>query len=176
MSHEDHKRRAPGLIGVALITISDTRTMADDASGAIAKELIGGAGHVMREYRILKDDQQAVRTAVLELASRKDLRAVILSGGTGISQRDTTYEAVVTLLEKRLDGFGELFRALSFEEIGSAAMLTRAVGGILRDKVVFCLPGSSAGVRLALEKLILPELGHIVAEIDKQRGARAGSS
>jgi len=176
MSHHDHKKHAPAPIGVALITISDTRTMADDGSGAIAKELIEGAGHAVREYRILKDDQQAVRTAVLELASREDLRAVILNGGTGISKRDRTYEAVASLLEKRLDGFGELFRVLSFQEIGSAAMLTRAVGGILRDKVVFCLPGSSAGVRLALEKLILPELAHIVGEIDKQRGPEAGRS
>jgi molybdenum cofactor biosynthesis protein B len=167
MTHHDHARGAPATIGVALVTVSDTRNPASDASGALARELVEGAGHEVREQIVLKDEPQAVREAVTRLAGRADLRAIVLSGGTGISPRDRTYEAVSALLERRIDGFGELFRALSYQEIGPAAMLSRAVAGLVRDKVVFSLPGSTAAVRLGLERLILPELRHLVAEIDK---------
>jgi molybdenum cofactor biosynthesis protein B len=167
MSREEHQRKAPASVGVAIVTVSDTRTAADDASGRLARELVLTAGHVIKDVRILKDEPDQVRDAVRELAARPDVRAIILNGGTGVSSRDRTYEAVASLLERRLDGFGELFRALSYQEIGSAAMLSRAVAGLVGDTVVFSTPGSTAAVRLALERLILPELGHIVAEIDK---------
>jgi molybdenum cofactor biosynthesis protein B len=167
LSHEEHRRAAKGPIGVALITVSDTRTPETDTSGPLARTLLEDAGHRVADYRIVKDEPDDVRGALAELASRGGLRAVILTGGTGISRRDRTFEAVVSVLDRRLDGFGELFRALSYQEIGSAAMLSRSVAGILGDKVVFALPGSTAAVRLSLEKLILPELDHLVAELDK---------
>lgn len=170
MSSEAHRQHGPRSVAVAWITVSDTRTAADDEGGAVGRGLLEGAGHVVRDYRILQDDPQAVRAAVLGLAGRSDLRAVILSGGTGISPRDRTYEAIASLLERRLDGFGELFRSLSYEEIGAAAMLSRAIAGLVGEKVVFSIPGSTAAVRLALEKLILPELGHLISEIDKSPG------
>src|SRR5438046_1101999 len=115
MSHDEHRSKAPGAVGFALLTISDTRTIAADASGSIANGLPHRAGHAVREYRILKDEPEAIRRSVLELAARADLRAIVLSGGTGISRRDRTCEAVTPLLETRLDGFGELFRALSYQ-------------------------------------------------------------
>lgn len=167
MSREEHHRKAPAFVGVAIVTVSDTRTEADDTSGRLARELVEKAGHTVRDVRILKDEPALVRDAVRELAARPDVRAVILNGGTGISRRDRTYEAVASLLERRLDGFGELFRALSYQEIGSSAMLSRAVAGLVGGTVVFSVPGSTAAVRLALERLVLPELGHIAGEIDK---------
>ena len=167
MSDQDHRRGAPRSVGVAIITVSDTRTKADDASGQLARELLERAGHEVRDYQILKDEPEQVRAAVEELSNRQDLRAIVLNGGTGISRRDRTYEAVASLLDRRLDGFGELFRALSYQEIGSAAILSRAVAGIRGDKVIFSIPGSTPAVSLALERLILPELGHILAELDK---------
>ena len=167
MSREEHHRKAPSSVGVAIVTVSDTRTSADDTSGRLARELLEKAGHTVREALILKDEPDAVRDAVRALAARPDVRAIVLNGGTGISKRDRTYEAVASLLERRLDGFGELFRALSYQEIGSAAMLSRAVAGLVGDTVVFSVPGSTAAVRLALERLVLPELGHIAGEIDK---------
>jgi molybdenum cofactor biosynthesis protein B len=170
MSHEDHRYGAPASLGVALITVSDTRTEADDASGALARELLEKAGHAVRDYRIIKDEPALVAEAIRALRKRGDLRVIFLNGGTGISQRDRTYETVSSLLDRRLDGFGEIFRALSFQVIGPAAMLSRAVAGLAADKVVFSAPGSPDAVRLALERLILPELGHIISEIDKQPG------
>jgi len=168
LTREQHTQQAPKHVAFAILTISDTRTIADDVSGSLAHELIAAAGHAVGEYRILKDDPEAVRKVIQGLAARGDLRAIVLTGGTGISRRDRTYEAVSSLLERRLDGFGEIFRALSYQEIGSAAMLSRAVAGLVGNKIVFALPGSSAAVRLGFDKLILPEIGHLVAEIDKQ--------
>jgi len=169
MSHESHRPGAPLSIGVAIVTVSDTRTAADDRSGDLARELFQDAGHRIADHRIVKDEPDLVRGALLDLAPRADVRAIVLTGGTGISRRDRTFEAVASLLERRIDGFGELFRALSYLEIGSAAMLSRAVGGVLGDTVVFSLPGSTAAVRLGVAKLILPELGHLIAELDKSR-------
>ena len=167
MSPPDHHRKSPPSVGVAIVTVSDTRTEADDTSGKLAREMLEKAGHAVRETRIVKDEPDQVVRAVRELVERADVRAVVLNGGTGISRRDRTCEAVASLLERRLDGFGELFRALSFEEIGSAAMLSRAIAGLCGDTVVFSVPGSTAAVRLALERLVIPELGHIVGELDK---------
>jgi molybdenum cofactor biosynthesis protein B len=149
---------------VFVVTVSDTRTEETDTSGRLARELLEKAGHTVAGYRILKDEPAEVAALVADVAEQKLADVVVTSGGTGISRRDSTYEAVSRLLEKRLDGFGELFRMLSYREIDSAAMLSRAVGGLYRGLVVFALPGSSAAVRLGLEKLIIPELGHLAFE------------
>jgi molybdenum cofactor biosynthesis protein B len=163
----DHKKHAPRSVRVFLLTISDTRTEADDTSGQAARALVTAAGHEVTGYRILKDEPVEVAALIRRVADEKLADALVSSGGTGVSRRDSTYEAVAGLLDKRLDGFGELFRMLSYAEIGSAAMLSRAVAGLHRGLVVFATPGSTAAVRLALEKLILPELGHLAFEVQR---------
>jgi molybdenum cofactor biosynthesis protein B len=165
MAQEEHKLNAPRSVRVYLVTISDTRTEETDTSGRVARELLIAAGHQVTGYRILKDEPAEVAGLIRAIAAERLADVVITSGGTGISRRDATYEAVSALLDKRLDGFGELFRMLSFAEIGSAAMLSRAVAGLHGGVVVFATPGSSGAVRLALEKLILPELGHLAFEV-----------
>jgi len=149
-----------------VVTASDSRGEAEDTSGAYLKSALAAAGHVLAGYRIVRDEPAEVRSA-LDAAAAAGAEAVIVNGGTGISGRDRTYEAVAGLLEKRLDGFGELFRMLSFQEIGSAAMLSRAVAGAWQGRAVFSVPGSTAAVRLAWEKLIGPELGHVAFELAK---------
>jgi molybdenum cofactor biosynthesis protein B len=167
VSHHEHRARGPRHAALALLTVSDTRTEQDDRSGAVARELIEGAGHRVVGYRVLPDEPQAVRRQLEDWLAQPEADGAIVNGGTGISPRDRTYEAVADLLDRRLDGFGELFRSLSYEEIGSAAMLSRAVGGISRGKLLFSLPGSPAAVKLALERLILPELPHLLGELEK---------
>jgi molybdenum cofactor biosynthesis protein B len=147
----------------AVITISDTRAHETDVSGRAIVELLEGAGHVVAKRQILRDEPMDVRDAVLANVGGVD--AIITTGGTGITSRDSTYEAVASIFEKHLDGFGELFRMLSYEEIGSAAMMTRATAGIARGTAIFLLPGSEHAVRLGMTKLILPELGHVVREL-----------
>ncbi len=164
VSAADHKKHAPSSLRVYVITVSDTRSEADDSSGRAARELLVAAGHTIAGYRILKDEPDEVAAIVRWIAHEGQADAIITSGGTGISRRDTTYEAIAGLLEKRLDGFGELFRKLSYDEIGSAAMLSRAVAGLYHNVIVFATPGSTGAVKLALEKLILPELGHLAFE------------
>jgi molybdenum cofactor biosynthesis protein B len=167
VGHEEHRRGAPIALPVALLTISDTRSAADDASGDLARDLLEGAGHRIVLRGLLRDEPDAVAEWVRGALAREDCRLVVTSGGTGISPRDRTYEALAGLLERRLDGFGELFRFLSYQEIGSAAMLSRAIGGIAQGRILFCLPGSPGAVELALARLILPELGHLAAELRK---------
>jgi len=150
---------------LALLTVSDTRTPETDVSGATARRLIEQAGHHLVEYRIERDEPDRVRRTVEGWLARDDCDGVVVHGGTGVSRRDRTYEALSALLERRLDGFGELFRALSYEQVGSAAMLSRAVGGVARGKLLFSLPGSPAAVELGLGRLILPELGHLLGEL-----------
>jgi molybdenum cofactor biosynthesis protein B len=164
-SVQQHKRRAPRTARVHVVTISDTRTVETDSSGRLAKELLSAAGHTIVGYTILRDEPADVAALVRRVADEGSADAIITSGGTGVSTRDSTYEAIASLLDKRLDGFGELFRMLSYAEVGAAAMLSRAVAGLHRGVVVFATPGSSGAVRLALEKLILPELGHLVGEV-----------
>lgn len=162
-----HRAAAPAQVSVFVLTVSDTRTEATDASGRAIRELLTKAGHIVAGYRILPDEPAQVR-AVVELAlANPDVQVVITTGGTGVTARDSTYEAVAALLQKRLDGFGELFRALSFQEIGAAAMLSRAVAGTVGRKALFALPGSEHAVRLAMTKLILPELGHLAQQLGK---------
>ena len=169
MGHEEHRRSGPRAVKVSVITVSDSRGEAEDSSGRLLREGAAAAGHELVGYRVVKDEPDQIRAA-LEEAARAEAQAVLVNGGTGVSGRDRTYEAVAGLLEKRLDGFGELFRMLSFQEIGSAAMLSRAVAGAWRGRVVFSMPGSTAAVRLAWEKLIAPELGHLVFELGKHAG------
>jgi molybdopterin adenylyltransferase len=170
VSVEQHKASAPGpeTIRVNVVTVSDTRTPATDSGGQLAAELCRGAGMVVAGGAILPDDLGRVRDHVGGLARAAEVHAVLVTGGTGISPRDTTTEALAPLFDKTLPGFGELFRALSFAEIGPAAMLSRATAGTIGEVVIFTLPGSPAGVRLALERLILPELPHIVAQLRRR--------
>ena len=163
----EHKAKGPTSIACGVITCSDTRTPETDTSGKIIQELLVGKGHRIAAYHVVKDEPDTVRTLIQQLSHDATLSAIILNGGTGISQRDTTFEAVDGLLEKRLGGFGELFRFLSYEDIGSAAMLSRSTAGLYKGKIIFSIPGSSGAVRLAMEKLILPELPHIAGELTK---------
>ena len=148
--------------------MSDTRTLADDTGGELACALLRGAGHEVALREIVKDDAGAIGAALERALASPACAAVLLTGGTGVAPRDVTPEAVAPRLERMLPGFGELFRQLSFAEIGSAAMLSRALGGMAQGKPVFALPGSRAAIRLALERLILPELGHLVGEARKR--------
>jgi len=150
-----------------VLTISDTRTIETDTSGRAIAELLEAAGHSVVDRQLVRDEPVEVARIVNEAIARGEARAVITTGGTGISRRDSTYEALTALFDKRLDGFGELFRVLSFEDVGPAAMLSRATAGIIGRSVVFLLPGSEAAVRLAMSRLILPELGHLAYELDK---------
>jgi len=167
MSHVEHKAAAPQSVRCYVITISDTRTEETDTAGRAILELLGGAGHQVVGRTIVKDDPVFVRGAIERQLANPDVQAVIATGGTGISSRDSTYEAVSALLRKRLDGFGELFRMLSYEQIGSAAMMSRACAGLVAGRIVVALPGSEAAVRLAMERLLIPELGHLVREASR---------
>jgi molybdenum cofactor biosynthesis protein B len=166
MSHVEHRREAPAALRFFVVTASDTRGEAEDESGAYLRGAIAAAGHALAGYRLVKDEPVELRRA-LDEAAAAGADVVVVNGGTGIAARDRTYEAVAAVLEKRLDGFGELFRMLSWQEIGAAAMLSRAVAGAWGGRAVFSVPGSKAAVRLAWEKLIGPEAGHVVRELRK---------
>ncbi len=170
MSHHAHEHQAAAtvkLITCGLITISDTRTPANDTSGALMRELLLAAGHTVASYQIVHDQPTQI-VAALDAAIAVGAQVVITSGGTGIARRDSTFEALDALLEKRLPGFGEIFRMRSYQEIGAAAMLSRATAGIARGALLFALPGSTNAVRLALEELIIPQLPHLVWETIRQ--------
>jgi molybdenum cofactor biosynthesis protein B len=171
VSVEEHKAAAPerATIRVNVVTVSDTRTSMTDEGGRLAAELCRTAGFYVAGGAILPDDRQRISDHVSGLCRDGHVDAIVVTGGTGISPRDTTIEAIEPLLTKTLPGFGELFRALSFAEIGTAAMLSRAIAGTIESTAVFTLPGSPAGVRLALEKLILPELPHMVAQLKRHQ-------
>jgi len=161
---DQHRGHAPQTVGCAVVTVSDTRTPETDLGGGTAADLLSGAGHRVIVREIVPDEPARIQRLLGDLCGRDDVQAVLLTGGTGLGSRDQTFETVDALLEKRLPGFGELFRMLSFEEIGPAAMLSRATAGVVGRTVVLSVPGSPGAVRLALEKLILPELGHLVRE------------
>jgi molybdenum cofactor biosynthesis protein B len=163
MGSGGHHARAKRSVACAVITASDTRTPENDTSGQAIKTLLESAGHAVVAYDVLPDEPARIGARVGEHLRDAAVEAVLVNGGTGVAPRDTTYEAIDALLEKRLDGFGELFRMLSFEEIGAAAMLSRAVAGIAAATVVFSMPGSTKAVELAMRRLVLPELGHLVA-------------
>jgi molybdenum cofactor biosynthesis protein B len=164
-----HRKSAARSVATLVITVSDTRTLETDAGGQCAAQLLEAAGHPVRAREIAKDDPAAIAAALRAALERDDVGAVVLTGGTGVAPRDVTPESVEPLLDRIVPGFGELFRALSYQEIGSAALVSRALAGIAAGKVVFALPGSRGAVQLALEKLILPELGHLAAEALKTR-------
>ncbi len=168
MGAPDHRAQATsqGQVPVAIVTVSDTRTPESDTSGKIVRELVEGAGHLVVGYRIVRDEPDEVRAA-LEEFSNGEARLVIFNGGTGISRRDRTYDVISKALEKTLPGFGEIFRLLSYQEVGAAAMLSRATAGVYRDTVIFSTPGSPNAVRLAVEKLILPEIQHLAWELNR---------
>jgi len=163
----DHKEAAANLgsFRAAVLTVSDSRTEQTDESGRLMRDLIIGAGHHVAAYQILKNEPEAVRSVVLALASQVDF--MITTGGTGMSPRDLSIEACRPLFVKELEGFGDIFRMLSFAEIGSAAIMSRATAGSVGQAMLFCLPGSKAAVRLAVERLILPEIKHLIAQVRK---------
>jgi molybdenum cofactor biosynthesis protein B len=167
VSHLDHKATSPATVRCAIVTISDTRTQDNDTGGNAIAELLHSQKHPVLARTIVRDDPAAILAAVSSLLENPQVQIVITTGGTGISSRDSTYEIVERLIEKRLEGFGELFRMLSFEEIGASAMLSRASAGVARGKIIFSLPGSPNAVRLAMTRLILPELGHLVRELSR---------
>jgi molybdopterin adenylyltransferase len=150
-----------------VITCSDTRTRETDTSGAAIMEMLKARGHQVAAYHLIKDDPLAITDLIRQGAKAPDVQAIIINGGTGISRRDTTFEAVDGLLEKRLEGFGEIFRYLSFKDIGSAAIMSRASAGLYQNRIIISIPGSEKAVRLAMDKLILNELGHMVREMTK---------
>ena len=164
MSLTEHRREAPTSVAVHIVTISDTRTLETDTSGTLIASLLDEGGHRIAGRTVLKDEPADVRRTVEALVRDESVDVVITTGGTGITARDSTFEAIDGLLEKRLVGFGELFRMLSYQEIGAAAMLSRATAGLTARTVILALPGSEHAVRLAMEKLVLPELGHLVRE------------
>jgi molybdenum cofactor biosynthesis protein B len=167
MSDREHKAQAPASVRCFVLTVSDTRTEETDKSGHAISELLIGAGHAVVGRAIVKDEPEHVRDTIERQLANPDVQVVITTGGTGITSRDNTYEAVSAILQKRLDGFGELFRMLSYEQIGSAAMMSRACAGLAAGRIVICLPGSEGAVRLAVERLVLPELGHLVQQAQK---------
>lgn len=165
MSHLQHRADAPASIGVAVITVSDTRDRDTDKSGQLIQEKLAQGGHRVIHYAIVTDTARQIKGELAIAVEKAGCQAVLLNGGTGISPRDNTFEVVDGMLEKRLPGFGELFRALSYREIGAAAMMSRATAGTYRGRILVCLPGSTAAVRLAMDELILPELSHLVGTI-----------
>jgi len=167
MSHIDHKAHAPRSIRCYVVTVSDTRTEDTDASGRTIIELLRGAGHIIVGRVIVKDDPDQIRSTIERQLANPEVQVIITTGGTGITSRDSTFEVVSNMLQKRLDGFGELFRMLSYQEIGAAAMLSRACAGLVSGRVVASLPGSEAAVRLATERLLIPELGHLIREASR---------
>jgi len=164
MSHVEHREAAPRSVRCFVVTVSDTRTEATDSAGRTVAERLMTAGHRVAWRTIVKDDPDLVRSTVERQLAAPDVEVIITTGGTGITSRDSTYEAIAGLLHKRLDGFGELFRMLSFEQIGPAAMMSRACAGLAAGHILISLPGSEAAVRLAMERLVIPELGHLVQQ------------
>lgn len=168
ITHETSARAAVPSIRCGIITISDTRTPETDSSGNTIRAQLEATGNSVARYAIVKDEPEQIVATVREFAAA-GCQVIITNGGTGIAKRDSTFEAIDSLLEKRLPGFGEIFRMLSYQDIGAAAMLSRATAGTFQDSLIFCLPGSTGAVRLALEKLILPQLAHLVWETLRQK-------
>ncbi len=168
MGYEEHKKHAHGPVNCAVITVSSTRSHEEDTSGKEIMSLLEAKGHTVAGYNIIKDDIPMIQTQVEGSLNDRGVQAIIINGGTGIGGKDVTIEAVKPFLEKELVGFGELFRHLSYKEIGSPAIMSRALAGVASGKIIICLPGSTNACKLAMENLILPELGHMVHEIGKK--------
>ena len=165
MSVHEHKEKGKKSIRCFVITVSDTRDETSDTSGQTIKQLLTGEGHQTTGYRIVKDEPLDIQALLDQALGQNDIDAIIVNGGTGISPRDGTFEVVERFLEKKLDGFGEIFRYLSYLDIGSAAIMSRAAAGTARGKVLISLPGSKGAVTLAMEKLILPQIRHMVSQV-----------
>ncbi len=161
-SAEQHRQQAPDQVGCAVVTVSDTRTPETDSGGQTIVDMLEAAGHAVLDRRIVPDEPDRLQAAAIELADSDAIDAILITGGTGITVRDQTPDTINQLLTKQLPGYGELFRMFSYQEIGTAAMLSRAAGGLMGSTVVLTMPGSPAAVRLAMEKLILPEIAHLV--------------
>jgi len=166
-STQQHRHAAPQAVRCAVVTVSDTRTLESDRGGQLLEESLSAAGHTVTRREVVPDAPSRIRALVEELADGTALDAILITGGTGIAERDQTYETVSGLLTKTLPGYGELFRMLSYDDVGPAAMLSRTIGGVIGQVVLLTMPGSPAAVRLALDKLILPELAHVVYEARK---------
>jgi molybdenum cofactor biosynthesis protein B len=171
MAVHEHKNKAHRTVRCAIITLSDTRDETTDKSGKRIKDLSAEQNQPVTSYQILKDEPDQITAAVRDLLAQADVDVIITNGGTGIAPRDTTFEAIQGLLEKEIPGFGEMFRMLSYEDIGSAAMLTRATAGVAQGKVIISLPGSTGAVELGMTKLVLPELGHMLFLLQGERHA-----
>ncbi len=167
MGHKEHKDISPQTVNCAVLTISDSRTEANDESGRFIIKALEDSGHRVTGRGIIRNSADIIGNRLAELLADDAVDVIITSGGTGASHRDVTVETVNPILEKKLVGFGELFRYLTYQEIGTPSIMSRALGGIARGKVILCLPGSTAAARLALEKIILLELGHLVHEANR---------
>lgn len=168
MSTIEHKMEAPKTVICKVITVSDTRDKNSDKSGMLMVDLLEQKGHQVADYCIVKDEAAEIKKEILKGIEQAEIDVILTNGGTGIAKRDVTIETVKALLEKEIVGFGELFRMLSYQEdIGSAAILSRAIAGVIKNKAIFSTPGSSGAVKLAMNKLILPEIGHVVRELKK---------
>lgn len=165
MGVEEHRRHSPKHVGFAVISVSDSRTPETDETGHLLQEMMTKAGHREGFYLVVKDRMEEIQGALFEACQAEGVEVVVFNGGTGVAPRDVTIEALSPLMEKVLPGFGEIFRFLSYQEIGSAAILSRALAGTYDGHIVIALPGSPAAARLAMEKIILPEMGHLVREV-----------
>jgi molybdenum cofactor biosynthesis protein B len=164
MSYKEHKDKSPKTVSCAVLIISDSRTEDTDESGKLIKQRLSENGHRVLAYAILKNDADTIREKMENLLEQEELQVIITSGGTGASHRDVTVETVSPILEKKLDGFGELFRSLSYQEIGTASIMSRAIAGVANNKIIICIPGSLGAAELAIDKIILPEIGHMIRE------------
>lgn len=167
MSYEAHKEKSPTRVSCAVLTISGSRTEQDDDSGKIIKGKLSEKGHQVLAYSVLKDDAELIKKKIFELLVQPELQVIITNGGTGISHRDITVDTISQILEKKLEGFGELFRFLTYQELGTASIMSRATAGVVGGKVIICLPGSPDAATLAMDKIILPEIGHLVREVTR---------
>ena len=164
MSHHEHKENAPRSVNCAVLTISDTRTEQNDESGMLIRQRLIQNGHQILSYAILKDEADSLKNKITELLANKKLQVIITNGGTGASHRDITVDTIRPMLERELDGFGELFRFLTYQEIGTASIMSRTIGGVVAGKIILCLPGSPEAAKLAMDRIIIPEIGHLVRE------------
>lgn len=164
MGYHEHKHLAIKSVKCAVITTSDSRTEQEDESGRLIRKKLADGGHEVTHYVILKNDAVAIKEQVAVFLQRDDVQVIITGGGTGLSKRDVTVDTIAPMLEKKLDGFGELFRQLTYQEIGAGSVLSRALAGVASGKVIICIPGSLGAAQLAMDKIIIPELGHMVRE------------
>lgn len=175
MSAEQHRQTAPALLGFAVLTVSDTRARIDDSSGRAIRDLISATGQLIVDSTLVPDDTDAILGAVRRFLELPEVDVVVTTGGTGFSPRDVTVEAVAPLFDRPVEGFGELFRMLSYQQVGAAAMLSRAAAGMAGGKAIFLLPGSTKAVTLAMEKLVLPEAAHLLGQARRSTSAVPGS-